>query len=53
MFPKGQPADTAGFSDDPAATQDCVNGMISRLDAVERQLADIVRQRRRTAIASR
>ena len=21
VFPKGQPADTAGFSDDPAATQ--------------------------------
>ena len=44
VFPKGQPADTAGFSDDPAATQDTVNGLNSRLDALERQLADIVRQ---------
>lgn len=44
VFPKGQPADTAGFSDDPAATQDSVNNINSRLDAVERQLADIVRQ---------
>ncbi len=44
VFPKGQPADTAGFTDDPAATQDSVNTLMSRLDAVERQLADIVRQ---------
>ena len=44
VFPKGQPADTAGFSDDPAATQDTVNGLNGRLDAVERQLADILRQ---------
>lgn len=44
VFPKGQPAETAGFSDDPAATQDSVNSLNSRLDAVERQLADIVRQ---------
>jgi len=44
VFPKGQPADTAGFSDDPAATQDSVNGMTGRLDAIERQLSDIVRQ---------
>ena len=44
VFPKGQPADTAGFSDAPAATQDTVNGLGGRLDAIERQLADIVRQ---------
>jgi len=44
VFPKGQPADTAGFSDDPAATQDSVNSLNGRLDAVERQLADILRQ---------
>ncbi|WP_037499484.1 tetratricopeptide repeat protein [Sphingomonas jaspsi] len=43
VFPKGQPADTAGFSDDPAATQDSVNGLMTRLDAIERQMADIVR----------
>ena len=44
VFPKGQPADTAGFSDDPAATQDSLNGLTGRLDAIERQLSDIVRQ---------
>ena len=44
VFPKGQPADTAGFSDDPAATQDTVNSLTGRLDAIERQLSDIVRQ---------
>ena len=44
VFPKGQPADTAGFSDDPAATQESVSGLTGRLDAIERQLADIVRQ---------
>jgi len=44
VFPKGQPADTALFSDDPAATQDSVNNLGGRLDAIERQLADIVRQ---------
>lgn len=44
IFPKGQPADTALFSDNPAATQDSVNNLNSRLDSVERQLAEIVRQ---------
>jgi TolA-binding protein len=44
VFPKGQPADTAGFSDQPAATQDAVNNLNNRLDAIERQLADILRQ---------
>jgi TolA-binding protein len=44
VFPKGQPADTAGFSDDPAATQDAVNSLSNRVDALERQMADLVRQ---------
>ena len=44
VFPKGQPADTAGFVDTPAATQDSVNNISGRLEAIERQLADIVRQ---------
>ena len=44
VFPKGQPADTAGFVDTPAATQDSVTNLGGRLDAIERQLADIVRQ---------
>src|SRR5688572_8298912 len=44
VFPKGQPADTAGLSDDHAATQESLNGLTGRLDAIERQLSDIVRQ---------
>ena len=44
VFPKGQPADTAGFSDDPAATQESVNSLGGRLDAIERQLTDVLRQ---------
>ena len=44
VFPRGEPADTAGFSDDPAATQASVNSLTNRMDAVERQLADILRQ---------
>ena len=44
VFPKGQPADTAGLDDDPAATQTSVNSITNRLDAVERQMADILRQ---------
>ncbi|MEO6114131.1 MAG: tetratricopeptide repeat protein [Sphingomicrobium sp.] len=44
VFPKGQPADTAGFVDDPAATQDAVNSIGGRMEAVERQLSEIVRQ---------
>ena len=44
IFPKGRPADTAGFSDDPAATQSSVLSLSQRLDALERQMADLVRQ---------
>ena len=43
VFPKGQPADTAGFVDDPAATQASVGALISRLDSIERQMADLTR----------
>ena len=43
VFPKGQPADTAGFTDDPAATKDSVDTLAARLDAVERQMSDLVR----------
>ncbi|MDQ3075358.1 MAG: hypothetical protein M3Q88_07100 [Pseudomonadota bacterium] len=43
IFPKGQPADTAGFIDDPAATQASVTTLITRLDTVERQLAEMTR----------
>lgn len=44
LFPKGRPADTAGFSDDPAATQSSVMSLDQRLDAVEKQMADLIRQ---------
>jgi TolA-binding protein len=44
VFPKGRPADTAGFSDDPAASQSSVVSLDQRLDALERQMADLVRQ---------
>ena len=43
VFPKGQPAETAGFSDAPAATQESVSNLNNRLDAVERQLTEILR----------
>jgi TolA-binding protein len=44
VFPRGRPADTAGFSDEPAATQSSVATLDQRLDALERQMADILRQ---------
>jgi TolA-binding protein len=44
VFPKGRPASTAGFSDDPAATQTAVVALDQRLNALERQMADMLRQ---------
>jgi TolA-binding protein len=44
VFPKGRPAETAGFSDEPAATQSSVATLDQRLDALERQMTDILRQ---------
>lgn len=44
VFPKGRPADTAGFADDPAATQSSVLSLDQRLDALEKQMADLIRQ---------
>jgi TolA-binding protein len=44
VFPKGRPADTAGVSDEPAATQSAVVTLDQRLDALERQMSDILRQ---------
>lgn len=43
IFPKGQPADTAGFSDAPAATRETVDTLTGRLDAIEKQMSDLVR----------
>ena len=44
VFPKGRPADTAGYVDDPAATQSSVMTLSQRLDALERQMTDMLRQ---------
>ena len=44
VFPKGRPADTAGYLDDPAATQSSVMSLDQRLDALERQMTDMLRQ---------
>jgi TolA-binding protein len=43
VFPKGQPADTAGVDDSPAATQVVVVALSNRIDALERQLAEMTR----------
>ena len=43
VFPKGRPAVTAGFPDDPAATQSSVTSLAQRLDSLERQMADLLR----------
>ncbi len=43
VFPKGQPADTAGFSDEPAATLLQTNQLSNRIDALEQQLAQLIR----------
>ena len=44
VFPQGQPADTAGFYTEPAATQAAVSNLDSRIGALERQLANFLRQ---------
>ena len=44
VFPKGRPADTAGFAMEPAATQSSVVTLDQRLDSVERQMTDLLRQ---------
>lgn len=43
IFPKGQPVDTAGLADDPAASQVVVTALSNRLDNIERSLAEITR----------
>lgn len=44
LFPKGQPVDTAGLADEPAATQREVGDLATRLDSIERQMAELTRQ---------
>ena len=43
VFPQGQPANTAGFIDEPAATQTVVVAQSNRIDNLERQLAEMTR----------
>jgi TolA-binding protein len=43
VFPKGQPADTAGVSDEPAATITITNQLNNRLDAIEQQMSQLIR----------
>lgn len=43
VFPRGQPADTAGVDDTPAASQVVVVALSNRIDALERQLAEMTR----------
>ncbi|HVL78797.1 MAG TPA: tetratricopeptide repeat protein [Sphingomicrobium sp.] len=43
IFPRGRPADTAGFIDEPAATQSAVMTLDQRLMVLERQLAEMLR----------
>lgn len=43
VFPNGQPADTAGVDDAPAASQTVVVAQSARIDALERQLAEMTR----------
>ena len=43
VFPRGQPADTAGFNDEPAATLTQANQLSARLDAIEQQMSQITR----------
>ena len=43
VFPRGQPADTAGVEDSPAASQVVVVALSNRIDALERQLAEMTR----------
>ena len=43
VFPRGRPADTAGFIGEPAATQSSVVTLSQRLDSLERQMADLLR----------
>jgi TolA-binding protein len=43
VFPRGQPADTAGIDDSPAASQVVVVALSNRIDSLERQLAEMTR----------
>jgi TolA-binding protein len=44
VFPRGAPAQIAGYSDEPAATATSVRTLDERINGLERQLAEILRQ---------
>jgi TolA-binding protein len=44
VFPRGRPADTAGFSTEPAATQSSVATLNQRLSSLELQMSQLLRQ---------
>ncbi|MCJ8190793.1 tetratricopeptide repeat protein [Sphingomicrobium aestuariivivum] len=44
VYPDGQPANTAGFYDEPVATRQSVDIMTGRVEALERQMTTLVRQ---------
>ena len=44
VFPRGRPADTAGFAGEPAPPQSSVATLSQRIDSLERQMADLLRQ---------
>lgn len=43
VYGRNRPADTAGFIDDPAVTQSSLTVLVTRLDSIERQMAEVVR----------
>ena len=43
VYGRNPPADTAGFPNDPAVTQSSLNVLVTRLDSIERQMAEVVR----------
>jgi TolA-binding protein len=43
IFPRGQPVETAGFIDEPAASQASVTSLMGRIGELERQFTEITR----------
>ncbi|MBB3764456.1 tetratricopeptide repeat protein [Sphingomicrobium lutaoense] len=43
VFPDGRPADTAGFYDDPVASRSSVDVLTGRVDTLERQMTELIR----------
>ena len=44
VYPDGQPANTAGFYDEPVATRQSVDILTGRIDTLERQIATLIRE---------